>query len=77
MCSVVDEGIGIPEAEIESVFDQFVQSSKTRSDKGGTGLGLPISKEIIELHKGQIWAESPPAGKEIGSVFYFKIPSKQ
>lgn len=75
--SVVDDGIGIPKDELKDVFDSFVQSSKTRSDGGGTGLGLPISKEIIELHNGKIWAESPPKGKEIGTVFYFQIPNKQ
>ena len=75
--SVVDEGIGIPEDELKDIFNSFVQSSHTTSNAGGTGLGLAISKEIIELHNGRIWAESPPAGKEIGSAFYFQLPVKQ
>lgn len=75
--SVVDRGIGIPEDEKKVIFDSFVQSSKTRSDGGGTGLGLPISKEIIELHNGRIWAESPPAGENSGTEFIFEIPAYQ
>ncbi len=55
-----DQGVGIPEDELESVFDKFIQSSKTKTNAGGTGLGLAISKEIIELHNGKIWAESKP-----------------
>jgi len=72
--SVIDEGVGIPVNEIKSIFSTFVQSSKTRSNAGGTGLGLPISKEIIKLHNGKIWTESPPIGKGEGSVFIFEIP---
>jgi PAS domain S-box-containing protein len=75
--SVSDEGVGIPYDELEDVFDKFVQSSKTRSGGGGTGLGLPISREIINLHRGKIWAESPTAGKKAGSSFIFFIPVKQ
>jgi len=75
--SVLDEGVGIPQEELENVFDKFVQSSKTKRDDGGTGLGLPISKEIIELHSGKIWAESPPAGKNKGTIFTFEIPIHQ
>jgi signal transduction histidine kinase len=72
--SVIDEGIGIPDDELDDVFDSFVQSTKTRSDSGGTGLGLPISSEIIELHQGKIWAESPPENKTIGTALIFQIP---
>ena len=75
--TVSDEGVGIPSDELEEVFDKFVQSSKTRSGGGGTGLGLPISREIITLHNGRIWAESPAIGKQLGSSFIFYIPVKQ
>jgi len=68
---VRDEGVGIPEDEFESVFDKFIQSSKTKSGAGGTGLGLAICKEIIEGHHGRIWAENTPNG---GAVFSFIIP---
>lgn len=75
--SVIDEGVGIPEAEIDSVFESFVQSSKTSSKKGGTGLGLPISKEIIQLHGGEIWAQSPPLKHSAGTALIVLIPLRQ
>lgn len=55
---ISDEGIGIPIAEFESIFDKFIQSSKTKTGAGGTGLGLAICKEIILDHLGKIWVES-------------------
>ena len=73
--SIKDEGIGIPKDELKEVFDSFIQSSKTRSVGGGTGLGLPISHEIISLHKGTIWADSEEHDK--GSTFTFLIPEEQ
>lgn len=69
--SVVDNGIGIPEGERESIFDEFVQSSKTKTGAGGTGLGLAICRRIISGHSGKIWAENNPEG---GSIFTFKLP---
>lgn len=68
---VKDEGIGIPERELETVFDKFVQSSKTRTGAGGTGLGLSISKEIIEAHHGVIYAEN---NNPEGATFTFTLP---
>ncbi len=68
---VVDEGIGISETELESIFEQFVQGSKTLSRAGGTGLGLSISRKIINDHCGRAWAENNPAG---GASFCFSIP---
>jgi len=70
-CSVIDEGIGIPADELEIIFDQFAQSSKTHSGAGGTGLGLAICKEIIEGHKGTIAANNNPSG---GAIVTFVIP---
>ncbi len=58
LCSVKDSGTGIPENELALVFDKFVQSSKTKSGAGGTGLGLAIVRQIIEAHRGKIWAEN-------------------
>jgi len=74
--AVIDEGLGIPEDEIDSIFDKFIQSSKTRTNAGGTGLGLSIFKEIVELHQGRVYAKSPATGHSIGSGFYFEIPLK-
>jgi len=71
MCSISDQGIGIPEDELTQVFDKFIQSSKTKSNAGGTGLGLAICNEIIKAHKGKIWAEKSEQG---GAVFKFVIP---
>ena len=72
--SVEDEGIGIPEDEVESIFDKFIQSSKTKTGAGGTGLGLSICKEIVEDHGGKIWAELNTQG---GAVFKILIPYQQ
>jgi len=69
--SVCDQGPGIPQDELEAVFDKFVQSSKTKTGAGGTGLGLAICDEIIAAHRGRIWAENRPEG---GAVFSFEIP---
>lgn len=52
----IDAGIGIPENELESIFDKFVQSSMTQSGAGGTGLGLAISRAIVSQHRGTIVA---------------------
>lgn len=69
--SVADEGPGIPEGELASVFEKFVQSSATNSNTEGTGLGLSISREIVERHGGRIWAENRPRG---GAVFRIEVP---
>jgi len=69
--SIKDEGIGIPEEELHSVFEKFIQSSATKTGAGGTGLGLAICKEIIKAHSGKIQAENNPAG---GSKFSFMLP---
>lgn len=63
--SVADQGTGIPEDELELVFEKFVQSSETKTDTGGTGLGLAISKEIIKGHQGTIVVKNlEPCGAE-------------
>ncbi len=69
--SVEDRGIGIPKDELGCVFDKFIQSSKTKTNAGGTGLGLAICQNIIDLHKGKIWAESIEAG---GTRVSFILP---
>jgi signal transduction histidine kinase len=68
---VIDEGPGIPEAELKTVFDKFIQSSKTKSGAGGTGLGLAICHNIIAAHSGRIWAENR---EPKGAIFTFVIP---
>jgi len=71
--SVSDQGVGIPESELETIFDAFKQSSKTKTGAGGTGLGLGICKQIISLHNGKIWAQN---SKSSGAIFTFVIPAK-
>ncbi|MCE2993839.1 MAG: ATP-binding protein [Alphaproteobacteria bacterium] len=71
LISVSDQGIGIPEEELESIFDKFIQSSKTNKGAGGTGLGLSIAKTIIDIHGGKIWAENGLTG---GACFKVLLP---
>jgi two-component system phosphate regulon sensor histidine kinase PhoR len=73
--AVSDTGIGIPAGELERIFERFYQvdSGSTRPYRG-TGLGLTICKHIVEHHRGRIWAESPAAGQDKGSTFYFVLP---
>lgn len=66
---VLDHGPGIPEDELERVFDKFVQSSKTKSGAGGTGLGLSICRQIVTAHRGRIVARNrKPQGAEFEVV---------
>jgi signal transduction histidine kinase/CheY-like chemotaxis protein len=70
--SVIDSGIGIAPADQPKVFERFKQVGDTLTDKPkGTGLGLPICKEIVEYHGGSIWVESAPGQ---GSTFSFTLP---
>ncbi len=71
--SVSDTGIGIAPDDQEKIFREFYQVKGTIVDKTpGTGLGLPLSKNIIEMHGGRIWIESEGQGK--GSRFTFTLP---
>jgi signal transduction histidine kinase len=70
-CRIIDEGPGIPETELEAVFDKFIQSSKTKTGAGGTGLGLAICHSIVAEHGGKICAENR---KPKGAIFTFVIP---
>jgi PAS domain S-box-containing protein len=71
---VQDSGNGIPKEKHEVIFERFRQADEGHTRKyGGVGLGLPISKGLVNLLGGTIWMESQP-GK--GSVFYFTIPYK-
>ena len=72
-CSITDSGPGIPDDEVEQVFDKFIQSSKTKTGAGGTGLGLSICREIVVAHGGQIWAEK---GRTQGAEFRLTLPRR-
>ena len=74
LISVKDTGIGIPIDQLESVFQEFTQVDTTTTRKaGGTGLGLPISRRLIEMHSGRLWVESSGVDGE-GSTFYVFLP---
>ncbi len=77
LLSIKDSGIGIPEAELPLVFDEFYRATTvTDSDsadetRSGIGLGLYICREIVLQHKGRIWVESEEG---VGSTFYVELP---
>lgn len=70
---VADRGPGIPVDELERIFDPFVQSSATKDGSGGTGLGLPISRRIVEMHGGQLYAANREGG---GAEFHLILPAE-
>lgn len=80
---VRDSGIGIPEAELERIFDAFFEiapwehhhSGTTQFGSSGLGLGLYIARRIVEGHSGRIWAESGRDRGEPGSTFLFTLPT--
>ncbi|MFP3951684.1 MAG: PAS domain S-box protein [Candidatus Bathyarchaeia archaeon] len=72
MVSVTDEGIGLSQDDIEKLFKPFPQIDRPTVTGKSTGLGLSICKGIVELHGGEIWAESE--GREKGSTFIFTLP---
>jgi signal transduction histidine kinase len=70
--SIKDSGIGVTREDLNQLFSKFKQLTSTDRSRKGTGLGLVVSKGIVEAHGGQIWAES--AGENMGSTFYFSLP---
>jgi len=71
---VRDTGVGIPPDNLEAVFQEFTQVDTSSTRKaGGTGLGLPISRRLIEMHGGRLWAESAGVDGE-GSAFFVELP---
>ena len=71
--TVTDDGIGIKPADLERIFNPFEQADGSTSKiYQGTGLGLSLTKRLVELHNGRIWAESQGEGK--GSTFSFILP---
>ena len=72
--SVTDTGIGIAEKDVDKVFEAFRQIDSSEGRRAeGTGLGMPISRRLVELHGGKLWLQSK-VGQ--GSTFYFTIPLK-
>jgi signal transduction histidine kinase len=71
--AVADTGPGIAAADLETIFEEFEQTSEGKQAEG-TGLGLPLSRKLAELHGGRLWAESTPGQ---GSTFHFTLPVRQ
>ncbi|OYT30113.1 hypothetical protein B6U98_00520 [Thermoplasmatales archaeon ex4572_165] len=71
--SIKDNGMGLTNAQISHIFDEFYKADSSRHDFESSGLGLPICKRIVDKQGGRIWAESEGLGK--GSTFYFTLPS--
>jgi len=70
--SVKDHGIGIQPEDIPKIFDRFFRVDNLYTQHiSGFGIGLYLSKEIIQRHHGQIWVESKPGE---GTTFFFKLP---
>jgi len=71
--TISDNGIGMTADQLERLFDEFYKADESRHDFDSSGLGMPITKRIIEMHGGQIWAESDGLG--MGSTFHFTFPT--
>jgi signal transduction histidine kinase len=65
LIKISDTGVGVPEQELEKIFEPFYESTRTRCQSGGKGFGLAVCASIIELHKGKIWAESSIEGTNL------------
>ena len=73
LISVADQGIGIPQEELDSIFARFYQIDSTTTRRfGGMGIGLALCQTIVTAHGGRIWAES--AGLHQGSIFFITLP---
>ena len=74
LVTVKDTGLGIPPDHLEAIFQEFTQVDTSTTRKvGGTGLGLPISRRLVEMHGGRLWAESTGVEGE-GSTFFVELP---
>ncbi|HUH96669.1 MAG TPA: GAF domain-containing protein [Anaerolineales bacterium] len=74
LIAVRDTGIGIAPDKLEAIFQEFTQVDTSSTRKaGGTGLGLPISRRLVEMHGGRLWAESSGVEGE-GSAFFVELP---
>jgi signal transduction histidine kinase len=70
--SIADTGIGIPDADLPHIFEEFYRAENARAiERDGTGLGLAFAKQVIERHGGRIWAQANPNG---GATFTFTLP---
>ena len=71
--SVADTGPGIAAEDLERIFEEFQQTETGLEQLEGTGLGLALSKRLVELHGGRIWVDSELGA---GSTFVFTLPAR-
>jgi signal transduction histidine kinase len=71
--AIADTGPGIPAEDLEMIFEEFEQSADGKQGEG-TGLGLPLSRKLVELHGGRLWVDSEV---DRGSIFRFTLPVRQ
>ncbi len=74
LITVTDTGIGVPEADRERIFESFQQGGRGSSREEGTGLGLTLSRRIVELLGGRMWLETEVG---VGSTFGFSLPARE
>ena len=74
LCRVTDTGLGIPEDDLEKIFERFHRVNRPGKEIQGTGLGLAIVKNIVELHHGSIHVESQV---DAGTTFTVVLPASQ
>jgi signal transduction histidine kinase/HAMP domain-containing protein len=74
LLSIQDTGVGIPPDEQEMIFESFRQAGSGRATGVGTGLGLPITRYLVEAHNGEVWMESEV---NVGSTFYVRLPVRR
>lgn len=73
MICVSDTGVGIPPDEVENIFEEFYQANHINQRGEGSGLGLTLSRRFVQMHHGEIWAESTGVNGE-GSQFWIRLP---
>src|SRR5439155_4329618 len=72
---IKDTGIGIPEDQLQHIFDRFYQLDNSHTRKAeGTGIGLALTKELVKLMEGEITVKSPSSGSNKGSEFTVSLP---
>lgn len=74
LISVIDDGTGIQEIDLQIIFDTFKQGSDIKSSSESFGIGLSLCKEIIESHNGKIWAENKDTN---GAIIAFTLPTEE
>jgi signal transduction histidine kinase len=68
---IIDEGCGVPESEMQAIFEPFYESTRTATGAGGTGLGLALCKVIVQRHRGTLNVTNRPSG---GAIFELCLP---